>query len=87
MGGNALNFKVRRVEREEFLALQQEVIDIIKGVYPTVEIVPLISYRNKQSFGGKEEFIKKVLDNGSELTKLAVEREFKNKQNYGSNSL
>lgn len=58
MGGNALNFKVRRVEREEFFALQQEVIDIIKGVYPTVEIVSLISYRNKQSFGDIDFLVK-----------------------------
>lgn len=58
MGGNALNFKTRRVLRDEFFILQDEIIAILQSVYPTIEIVPLISYRNKESFGDIDFLVK-----------------------------
>lgn len=59
MGGNALNFKTRRVSNLEYETLKEEIVSIFKKLYPNAQIKPLNNYRNKQDFGDIDFIVKK----------------------------
>ena len=52
MGGNALNFKTRRVDKKEFYELDGEVCDIFRKLYPNSKFLSLEGgFEDKADFG------------------------------------
>lgn len=58
MGGNALNFKTRRVNRGEFFVLKEELVDLLFKLYPTTSVYPLLNYLNKPDYGDIDILVK-----------------------------
>lgn len=52
MGGNALkNTTTRRYEAKEYYELESEVVSDLSELFPFCKILPIKSYRNKETFG------------------------------------
>ena len=79
MGGNALkNVETRRYQRDEYLALEKEVLDILREDFPGRRVAAIQAYREKESFGDMDVLLES--DNlNTDLMKYVKER-FNTKQ-------
>jgi hypothetical protein len=61
VGGNALkNTKTRRYNRDEYLVLEADVIEMFKNAFPKSRIEAIKAYRTKESFGDMDILIEVV---------------------------
>lgn len=79
MGGNALKqVETRRYQRDEYLALEKEVLDILREDFPGRRVAAIQAYREKESFGDMDVLLES--DNlNTDLMKYVKER-FNTKQ-------
>ncbi len=79
MGGNALKqVETRRYQRDEYLALEAEVLGILRADFPGRRVAAIQAYREKESFGDMDVLLES--DNlHADLMKYAHER-FNTKQ-------
>lgn len=84
MGGNALNFKTRRLDKAEFLIVRDEVLTILRQLYPNTSFWALEGYRDKTDFGDLDIIIR--ADNKDNYDFTDIRRAFRSKDwNRNSN--
>jgi hypothetical protein len=89
MGGKALkNVETRRYQREEYLAIEKEVLEKINAIFPNSRCEPIPAYHTKPSFGDMDIVIEH-LESKKELEKhlesLGVDEIFKNSDCWSTN--